>query len=319
MQPEVEQLVRELSSLQARRGLQEAYRGDAAGVLITKALSLDQHPAGEQRRKALVAGLLSHAENLPPDLRLFFINACAIRSEHRPTLSQRLEHSSAVLKLNVRTGWRRLSDANELVAASLAAVLDLPETVPPREWVLTSLHSVTDLTVSRPVFRSTHTLRVVSPYLTRITERISFPGAEVDADPEFKVSGDCVLARVERPFQVSWSIDMSLLRTFRCGESITYSLSVRAPSRRLVHPMSVILPERECRSFSTQVNFGQPSVAARVWRFDGVPAPAAELEEPSGELLDPHREPVLTAAYENMVRGRVYGLRWEWAEGIEGG
>ncbi|HEX8511072.1 MAG TPA: hypothetical protein VF635_16445, partial [Propionibacteriaceae bacterium] len=201
----------------------------------------------------------------------------------------------------------------------LAAVLELPVTTPPREWVLTSLHAVTDLTESRPTFRSTHTLRVVSPYLTEITERISFPGAEPGADPGFKVSGDCALVRVERSFQVSWTITMRLSRNFACGELITYSLSVRAPSRRLVHPMSVILPERECRSFTTEVNFGRPSVAARVWRLDGVPAPAAELEQPTGVLLDPHREPVLRATYYDMVRGRVYGLRWQWADGIDGG
>ena len=78
--------------------------------------------------------------------------------------------------------------------------------------------------------------------------------------------------------------------------------------------MSVMLPERVCRVFSTEVNFGSPSMAKRVWRLDGVSAPTAELDTPSGVILDPHTNPVLTATYDDMVPGRVYGLRWEWSD-----
>ena len=80
--------------------------------------------------------------------------------------------------------------------------------------------------------------------------------------------------------------------------------------------MSVMLPERECRVFSTEVNFGQQSVASRnFWRLDGVAAPVAELDDPAGTPLDPHSTPILRAQYDNMIRGRVYGLRWEWRGG----
>ena len=128
---------------------------------------------------------------------------------------------------------------------------------------------------------------MVSPYLTHITERISFPGASPDADPAFRAWGDAELVSVERPYQVTWQVSLRLKRTFLAGESATYSFQSQAPSRRLLHPMSVMLPERVCRVFSTEVNFGSPSVATRVWRLDGVPAPVAELDTPSGVLLDP--------------------------------
>ena len=314
MQVQVDQLARELKALQGRRGVQQAHRDESVGVLITQALSLAQYRPGDERRKALISGLVTHAEVLPADLSFVFLTACAIRPELRPVLTERLEYAAHILKVNVRTVWRRLDVANLRVAASLAGVLQAPESAPPPEWVLTSLHAETDLTHARPTFLSTHTVRVVSPYLTEITERLSFPGAGPDADPEFMVTGDCALIRVERPYQVSWTLRMRLRRQFACGEQITYSIRLRAPSRRLVHPMSVMLPERECRVFSTKVNFGRPSVASRVWRLDGVPAPVAELDDPAGVPLDPHTEPILGAEYQNMVRGRVYGLRWEWAE-----
>ena len=314
MDARVEQLAAELAAIQRRRGLQSATWAATLGPLLTQALALDQHPQGEARREALVAGLLQHVEVLPPDMRFVFLAACSLRTKHKPYLGERLEAAGEAIEVNVRTTWRRLHDANLRLAEHLVAALDANRPAPPSEWVLTALRVSTDLSVARPVFRSTHTVRVVSPYLSEITERISFPGAEPDADPEFAVSGACSLVSVERAFQVTWVLTMRLSRTLACGQSATYSMVTKAPSRRLVHPMSVMLPERECRTFATEVNFGTPSAASQVWRLDGVPAPVAELDEPSGPLLDSVANPVLRAEYTNMVRGRVYGLRWQWSE-----
>jgi len=310
----IEQLTRELSALQARRGIQHPGRADAVGPALTKALDLDQCEPGESRCRALVTGLLRHAESLPPDLHMVFLSGCSIRTEDRPTLTQRVTRAATTMQVAERTAWARLADANRRVAESLAGPLPKDSSAPPPEWLLTSLHAYTDLRSGRPITRSTHTIRVVSPYLTHITERISFPSASPDADPAFRAWGDAELVSVERPYQVTWQVSLRLKRTFLAGESATYSFQSQAPSRRLLHPMSVMLPERVCRVFSTEVNFGSPSVATRVWRLDGVPAPVAELDTPSGVLLDPHTQPVLKASYDDMTLGRVYGLRWEWSD-----
>ncbi len=310
----IEQLTRELSALQSRRGLQQPGRADAAGPTLARSLSLDQHLMGEQRRRAIVSGLLKHLEGMPDDLRFVFLAGCNIRTKNRPTLTERIERVAATLKVTPRTAWSRLSDANLRVAESLAATMTPSTDAPPPDWLLTSLHAVTDLRSGHPTSRSTHTIRVVSPYLTHITERISFPGAGPEADPRFRAWGDAELVSVERPFQVTWIVSLRLKRTFLCGDSANYSFEVQAPSRRLMHPMTVMLPERVCRVFSTEVNFGSPSMAKRVWRLDGVPAPVAELGTPSGVLLDPHTGPVIKVSYDDMVQGRVYGLRWEWSD-----
>jgi hypothetical protein len=314
-----ERLAGELAALQRGRALQSPDLDRVVGPLLTQALALEQLPEGEPRREALIAGLIKHAESLPPDLRHVFLVACSARTKLPPALGERLETVADRISVNVRTVQRRKVAANQRIAERLVAAMDAGTAQPPAEWVLTELRASTDLTAPRPIFRSTHSIRVVSPYLTEVSERVSFPGAEHDADPEFAVSGDAELMRVERPFRVTWAITLRLRRTFACGEIATYSVAIRAPSRRLVHPMSVMLPERECRTFSTEVNFGTPPVAARVWRLDGVPAPVAELEDTVGGLpLDPVANPVLRASYRNMVRGRVYGLRWQWAEGDHG-
>jgi len=310
----IEELARELSALQARRGLQHPGRADATGPTLTRALTLEQFAPGEQRRRGLVTALLKHAEGLPPDLRMVFLAACSIRTQDRPTLTERIERAAATLQVTPRTGWARLADANQRVAESVAAALSSSSGEPQPEWLLTSLHAVTDLRNPRPTIRSTHTIRVVSPVLTHIVERISFPGAPPDADPLFRAWGDCELIAVERQSQVTWQVSLRLKRPVACGDSATYSFQTQPPSRRLLHPMSVMLPERVCRVFSTEVNFGSPSVANRVWRLDGVSAPTAELDTPSGVILDPHTNPVLKATYDDMVPGRVYGLRWEWSD-----
>ena len=315
----INDLMAELSTLQSRRGLQDSTHADVVGPLLTRALRLDEYPVGEERRRVLVNGLLQHAEPLPPDLRFVFLSACALQSQDRPVLSERLERAGATIRVNVRTAWRRLNAANRRVAESLAAMADPVNAEPAPEWFLVRLISNVDLRESRPIYRSTHTIRVVSPYLNQITEGISFPGAEPEADPEFHVGGDCKLSRVVRQFTSNWLVTLDPGRAYACGEELTYTLSVRAPSRRLVHPMSVMLSERECRSLATEVNYGTPSVARQVWLLDGVPGPVAEVDEPCGVIVNPYETPVVRVAYERMTRGRVYGIRWQWADGVDGG
>ena len=186
------------------------------GPALTKALDLDQCEPGESRRRALVTGLLRHAESLPPDLHMVFLSGCSIRTEDRPTLTQRVTRAATTMQVAERTAWARLADANRRVAESLAGPLPKDSSAPPPEWLLTSLHAYTDLRSGRPITRSTHTIRVVSPYLTHITERISFPGASPDADPAFRAWGDAELVSVERPYQVTWH---SLAASSVCGRS----------------------------------------------------------------------------------------------------
>ena len=137
----IEQLTRELSALQARRGIQHPGRADAVGPALTKALDLDQCEPGESRRRALVTGLLRHAESLPPDLHMVFLAGCSIRTEDRPTLTQRVTRAATTMQVAERTAWARLADANRRVAESLAGPLPKDPSAPPPEWLLTSLHA----------------------------------------------------------------------------------------------------------------------------------------------------------------------------------
>lgn len=314
MDVDADRLAAELIGLRTGRGLQDPSRAAAAGELLRQIFELDELPEGDARRERLVSQLIGHAESLPPDLQYIFLAAMAVRPVDRPVLQQRLEGTSSHLKVHVRTVWRRLDVATQRVANSIAAAAR--PSARRAEWYLTQLHTKVDLSDQEPLYRSTHTIRVVSPFLERIEESISFPGAPPGYDPRFRVAGDCVLEEVFRPYPSTWTVRMRLGRQYLSSESATFSLHVRAPERMLDRPMSVMLPQRECRIFSTEINFGSPSVAKLVWRLDGVPAPVAEIDEPCGPLLDTIRTPVVRVGYRDMNLGRVYGVRWQWADWV---
>jgi predicted DNA-binding protein (UPF0251 family) len=306
-------LVVELQRLQRGRGLQLPPDDLEIGPNLNRKLNLEQAATAQGRQDALTKALIVQSSILTPELRLVFSAASALRVEDLPNLEARISKVAERLGVSGRTVKRRLEIANKKIAARIES-LAVASKAPSKDWVLNALHTRVDLTTSRPIFEGLHQVTVTSPFLDTFSERISFPGATADADPEFLVSGDCKLVSVTRPFPVTWEVTMSMQSRKLAGDQAQYAMTVKVPSRRLIHPMSVMLPERECHTFTTEVNFGAPSVAKRAWRFDGVSAPVAQLEELVGTEIDLTAQPVVRAGFRNMVLGRVYGLRWEWAD-----
>jgi hypothetical protein len=90
---------------------------------------------------------------------------------------------------------------------------------------------------------------------------------------------------------------------------------MHAPSVSAIRPMSVMMPVRPCRRYSTEVSFGDPPMGARVWALRGLPPTALEDPAPEG-AAEVAPGMVVREEFEYLVPGLAYGLRWSWADGI---
>lgn len=293
----------ELAHLQKNRGLQSADLAVRVGPALATVTGFGAS-RGADARASLTRQLLLATEGLPPDLRLVFARACATRPDDAPTLGRRLETVARCIGRSRDVARRRLTDANSLVAAALLDV-----TRDDNGWFLHSLRASVDLRAASPLYRASYTLAVTAPKLTHISERISLPGSG-QAEPDFSVGGSARLIAVRRIHPQTWECQMSLDRTYRCGDLIHYKSAVLLPDRRDAPPMSVVAPRRDCRLFVTAVHLG--GLADQVWVLDGVTPPTVNDEEPCGPRIDPQAEPEPTVQFRNLIPGLVYGLRWTW-------
>ena len=200
---------------------------------------------------------------------------------------------------------RRLAEANLLVASALQQAAD------GRGWFLGALRTSVDFREEQPTYRGEHSLIVTDDTLERITEKVSVPGADVDASPTFSAGGAATLESVRRVHQQTWEFSLRFDRTYRCGDEVLYATSVRLPSRSQAPPMSVMAPQRDCRHFSAVVHLA--GLARQAWVLDGVTAPTVSDDLPSGPLIDVTKEPQPFVEFENLTPGLIYGLRWTWS------
>lgn len=305
------EIARDLARLQKNRGLQAPDVLDKVGLELARVAAVDSAMSHDEARHRLVTALVRAADVLSPDHKLAFLRGCAVRADDFPTLRLRLAAVGEVIKRSPTVTRRRLTEAN----AAAAQYLVNDAAVRERGWYIGSMNSSVDLREPLPVYRATRTLVVTAPSLDRITERFAFPGAQGAPAPDYSVTGAARVVGVERLPGDIWEFTMALDRVYRRGEHIAYDTALRMPARHHMPPMCVMAPMRDCWHFSARVHFGD--CVSQAWVLDGVPVAAAFADTPCGPLVDPVAEPVATREFDALDKGRVYGLRWVWAEAGE--
>lgn len=296
----------ELAALQRNRGLQS---GDLRTVGPALSHLTGFLPGrGDSARQSMIRQLVRAAHDLPPDLRLVFLRACAVRADDPNTLQRRLAGVGAVIDRSERVVRRRLDQANLLVAERLlAAAKD------DRGWFLGQLLARVDFREPMPVYRADYQLVVTAPSLSRVTEMISLPSVGEEVAPRYEVAGATRLAESRRIQRQTWEFSLELDRLYACGEVISYSSALYLSSRQDAPPMSVMAPRRDCWRFRTTVHLGDLAEAA--WVLNGVSAPTVSDETPTGQALDLVASPIASAEFRDLTPGLVYGLRWRWKDG----
>jgi len=301
----VESVAGELMKLQRNRGLQAGDIGSKVGPSLARLTGFS--PArGAEGRQSLARQLVRAAHTLPPDQRMIFLRASAVRPTDASTLSERLDSVITTIDRSFRVVRRRLSEANLAVAERLIATA-----VDDRGWFLAELRATVDFREERPIHRAQRTLVVTAPTLERVTEMISLPGFGDEA-PELLVKGAARLEEVNQTGPQTWEFILRLDAPRACGDLVEYETALRLPSRREGDPLSVMAPRRDCWRFETQVHLG--GLADRAWVLDGVTAPTALSEEPGGTPIDLAADPSPSVTFRDLTPGLVYGIKWHWAD-----
>lgn len=308
---DVTDIAGELAHLQRNRGLQSADLGARVGPRLAQLTGYSPH-RGADSRASLVRQLMYAASGLPPDLRLAFARACAVRPDDKRTLTERLAVVGKGINRSAVVARRRLADANLLVAGRL-----LENLTDDKGWFLAEMRAHIDLrdrTVrnGNPTYRGEYQLVVTAESVSRITEMISLTGEDTDPQPKFATTGAARVETVRQVHSQTWECVLTLDRTYHCGEVINYESAIRVARRESVPPMLVAAPRRDCRLFTTEVHLGD--LADEVWVLDGVTPPTVFNDTPTGARIDPKVDPPFTAEFRNLTPGLAYGLRWTWRD-----
>lgn len=305
MDVSVETVAAELAQLQRNRGLQAGELASRIGPGLARVTGFS--PArGAEGRQSLVRQLVRGTQALPPDQRLIFLRACAVRPGDAPNLQDRLAEAAGQIDRSVKVARRRLTAANLAVAEQLVAAA-----ADDRGWFLGELIAYVDFRDERPIHRARRTLVVTAPTLDRVTEMISLPGYG-EAGPDFRVQGAATLEDARLVGPQTWEFVLRLDRTYSCGDTVEYETALRLPSRREGDPLLVMAPRRDCWHFQATVHLGD--LADRAWVLDGVTAPTALSEDPNVPPVDLTATPVPRAEFRDLTPGLVYGIKWRWAD-----
>ncbi len=305
MEVSVQSVASELAKMQRNRGLQAGDIGSRVGPSLTRLTGFSPS-RGAEGRQSLTRQLVRAAHTLPADQRMIFLRACAVRPTDAPTLQERLNGATVAIDRSLKVVRRRLSEANLAVAERLVAAA-----VDDRGWFLAELRATVDFREERPIHRARRTLVVTAPTLERVTEMISLPGFGDEA-PDLRVKGAARLEEVNQTGPQTWEFVLRLDAPRACGDLVEYETALRLPSRREGDPLSVMAPRRDCWRFETQVHLG--GLADRAWVLDGVTAPTALSEDPSGTPIDLEADPSPSVAFRDLTPGLVYGIKWHWAD-----
>jgi hypothetical protein len=314
---DLDELRGELDRLHQGRGLNRPDLLAHVGPQLREVLRIADNDPDEARR-VLVAELGEAARSLSAEYRYVFVMAAAITST-APTLAERMTIVSGKLDRDARTVRRRLRQADAQAAEYFlhrARSFGRDPSPIQEGWHAVGFESTLWLDRPRPQFHGVRDMIVTAERLTSIEEKISIPRpARSDEDEELEVEAaeGCSLARLERLSTSSWRIVLELDRELHAGQRHRLGLRVTVPSRSFIRPYSVLVPFRQCRTFSTAVHFGQPSAARRAWRLAGVPPVVLEDGTPTDDLYDLARNPTAVASFSSVFTGLAYGIQWEWA------
>lgn len=308
-------LEQELALLQRGRGLRAPELSAHVGPALRAALHLEDTASSIEVRDRLVAALRSAGSELPADLRLAFLSACALEGAESGLL-ERLRKAGELLDRDLRTVRRRLAQANTAVAAILARGAR-PLLSTDEAWYIEAMDSRIEFDANGPCIRGRKTIVPTVVGLTRLSERISLPSTPGigSPTPTIEVFEGGQLAEVRHQGSVWW-YDILLATPFEAGVPQTIGVAIRLPSRELMVPIAVMTPIRPCRLFTQHVDFGSPPVCDHVWLVDG--EYPTELAEPPAESTRIYlgQDSAVVTSFSGLRAGLSYGIRWRWADEV---
>lgn len=222
-----------------------------------------------------------------------------------------LYHCSVADLLSDRGNYRRLDPATAQASPAAAAI---SEREAPHGWYVKSLVTLVLLDREVPAALEERTIVATRDALGEIITTMSIPRHPDDGSgqhgAEITVLSGGRLEMREQPHESQFRQVIALALPLAAGEEHLYRLEIRIPPDQPMINHAVHVPLQRSDHFDLTTRFPQDRMPSSVWVISGVPPAVLRDREPQGRQIIPNRFGEVNVAFEELLQGHAYGLRW---------
>ena len=224
-----------------------------------------------------------------------------------------LYHCSVADLLSDRGNYRGL-DPSSTRASSPVKAAAISEREAPQGWYIKSLVTLMLLDRKAPVALEERTIVATRGLLGEIVTTMSIPRHPDDGSEQHRaeitvLSGGRLEVR-EQPYESQFRQVIALARPLAAGDEHLYRLEIRIPRDQPMINHAVHVSLQRSDYFRLTARFPADNAPSSVWVLSGVPPAVLRDREPQGEQIVPDRFGEVSVAFERLLQGRAYGLRW---------
>jgi hypothetical protein len=213
-----------------------------------------------------------------------------------------------------RGNHRELDPASIRASSEAAGAAPISEREAPLGWYLMSLVTLVLLDRAAPAALEERTIVATRDALSEIVTTMSIPRHPDDGSrqhgAEITVLSGGQLEVREQPYESQFRQVIALARPLAAGGKHLYRLAIRIPLDQPMMNHAVHVPLQRSDHFSLTVRFPLDGLPSSVWVVSGVPPAVLRDREPRGKQVTPDRFGEVSVAFEDLLQGQVYGLRW---------
>jgi transcriptional regulator with XRE-family HTH domain len=215
-----------------------------------------------------------------------------------------------------RGNYRDLDTMKSTVSSqSASAALQVSRHEAPQGWYVKSLVTLLRLDTDTPAALEERTIVATRDGLEEIATSMSIPRHPEDSSPVHELEVELLsggrLELREQPNESQFRHVIALASPLLAGAEHLYRLRIRIPPPQMMIDHSVQIPLQRSDFFSLTVRFSLDHLPSRIWLMDGVPPAVLRDKEPKGRIITADRLGEITVAFDELVQGQVYGLKWK--------
>lgn len=212
-----------------------------------------------------------------------------------------------------RGNYRALDSASTR-PGSAAALPPISEREAPLGWYIKSLVTLLQLDRETPVALEERVIVAARDALSEIVTTMSIPRHPGDGSrqhgAEITVLSGGQLELREHPYESQFRQVIALAQPLAVGDEHLYRLQIRIPSEQPMINHAVHVPLQRSDHFGVTVRFPLDRLPSSIWVVNGVPPAVLRDLEPRGDQVKPDRFGEVSVAFDGLLQGRAYGVRW---------
>jgi hypothetical protein len=318
---------REIRALRKGRGVHAADLDRRVGQHLRQLVDDGPSTDAAACRRQLIDQLNRCVRRLPGDVQMAITASLGLHSETaQPHLKDRVARLSAQIARQERTAFRRIKEAEQLLAEEIAAELQRRKgrvQLALDGWHLKEFRVLLRLDTSTPEAHEHRMVAATRDGLDEIVAWLDYPREAAEPEPDLR--GEVLyggrLDRKEHPSRQRFQFVVRLPRVVNAGEIHEYGLLLRVPPGQTMRPHYIFTPERPCSAFSLRVRFDPDDLPRWVRRVEGETVRAfddlgnrrngVEIDRPDPDLLVPDSSGEVAVEFTDPALYLGYGVQWQ--------